>query len=196
MKNLVCLFGVLALLLAACSKDDAQQPVDPPAPSYRFISIEYGPAEIVSDFKSDQTVYRNDGETILEVRHSHESETGISSRFVFETPLDGPLNAPEVSVPEVDSDGNLTSGSFCMVPFVPDEVYTDNWIRMTVTAGPDLPSGTQYRVVVTHITYDVTAPFVCSLRNNSSGEIEQVHGCWYGTRRHGTKTEGSFLAIE
>ena len=83
-----------------------------------------------------------------------------------------------------------------MVPFVPDEVYTDNWIRMTVTAGPDLPSGTQYRVVVTYIAYDVTAPFVCSFLNHASGEIEQFRGYWYATWYYGAESESSTSPIE
>lgn len=192
MKNLVCLLGMLALFPAACSKDDAE----PPVPSYELVSIEYDAVEIIPAFKVDQAVYRNEGKTIMVVRHSHESETGVSSRFEFENPLVGNLDAPKVSVPEADKDGNLTSGSFRKVPFVPGEAYTDNWIRMTIVSGPDLPPDVQCRVVVTHIAYDVTASFVCSLRNNGSGEIERVHGCWYGTWRYGTKQKDSFSPVE
>lgn len=196
MKNLACLFGVLALLQAACSKDDAQQPVDPPMPSYRFISIEYGPAEIVPDFKSEPTVvYRNYGETFMQVYHVSESKRGFTSRFEPDVPLAENLTACEVWIPGVDNQGELNNTYNGKAPFTPGELFTDITVSES-RGGPNLPPRTQVSFDETHRVYDITAVFVCRLRNSVSGEIEEVRGNWFGKYYYPGETFVEITAIE
>ena len=197
MKNPACLFCVLALLLAACSKDDAQQPVDPPVPSYRFISIEYGAAEIVPDFNSDPTVvYRNYGETFMQINHISESTRGFTSRFEPDVPLVGDLTACEVWVPGVDSRGELNTVYNGKAPFMPGELFTDITTVSESRGGPNLPPQTQVSFDETHRVYAITAVFVCRLWNNVSDEIEEVRGNWFGAYYYPGETFVKITAIE
>lgn len=196
MKNLACLSGALALLLAACSKDDAQQSVDPSAPSYEFVSIEYGPAEIVPDFKSDPTVvYRNEGETFMQVYHVSESKRGFTSRFEPDVPLAGKLTACEVWIPGVDSRGELNRLYNGNAPFAPGELYADITVSES-RDGTNLPPRTQVGFDETHRVYDITAVFVCRLRNSVSGEIEEVRGNWFGKYYYPGETFVEITAAE
>lgn len=196
MKNLVGLFGMAALLLAACSKDEVQKPVDPPAPSYEFISIEYGSAEIVPDFKSDPTVvYRNYGETFMQVYHVSELKRGFTSRFEPDVPLAGDLTACEVWIPGVDSRGELNNVYNGKAPFIPGELFSNITVSES-RGGPNLPPQMQVSFDETHRVYDITAVFVCRLLNSVSGEIEEVRGNWFGEYYYPGETFVEITAIE
>ena len=184
MKNLVCLLGMLVLLSAACSKDDAETPV----PSYELLSIEYDVVKITPAFKSDPaTVYRNEGAVVWDINHSYESKHGFTSRFEFDMPQDGNLTDCCVRVPKVGNDGTLNDYSFEEIPFAPgDFSAVDTSLRDC--GGPSLPPRAQFRIVVTHRIYDVTAAFVCRLRNSVSDAVEEVRGNWFGEWYYGEET--------
>lgn len=192
MKNLVCLLGMLTLLPAACSKDDAETPV----PSYELVSIEYDAVEIIPDFESDPAaVYRNEGAAMWNINHSYESKYGFTSRFEFDVPLEGDLTDCRIRIPEVGSNGTLSDYSFEEIPFAPGDF---NAVRTSLCdcGGPSLPPRAQFRIVVTHRIFDVTAVFVCRLQDPVSGAVEEVRGNWSGEWYYGEEIYGKVSDLE
>ena len=180
MKIPVCLSGLLVLFLAACSKDDAQQPVDPPVPAYEYVSVKYESlrTEPIEEVVA-RTTFANNIDQECGATCSSEEPADFSSLFESDLFPKGDFSECDVPLPRVDMDGRFVGLASQAVPLSVNEWY--EWtVPASFSQSYKIPANTTVRERILECGFVVTADFQLAVRNPIDGKTVLVNGTWSG----------------
>lgn len=176
MKNLVCLLGMLALLPAACSKDDAESP----GPSYEYVSVKYEYLQTESfEGVLTRATFANDTDRECGASCSSKDSVNFMSWFKSDFFPEGDFSDCKVPLPRVNMDGELAGQSIQALPLSAGKWY--DWkIPAPFSQSYTVPANSTVRESILECGFEITTEFQLTMRNPDSGEIVTVGGTWSG----------------
>lgn len=183
MKKFFVLSGIclLSLLIAACELgDEDDKPVEPPVPSYEYLSVkyEYLQTEPFGDVLARAT-FTNDTDRECGASCSSKDSVNFNSWFKSDFFPEGDFSNCKVPLPRVNMDGELTGQSIQALPLSAGRWY--DWkILASFSQSYMVPANSTVRESILECGFEITAEFQLTMRDTDSGEIVTVGGTWSG----------------